>query len=85
MQFDALLQQMYRRLREYQHSRQMQLVLDPSVLAEADALWEAAQPNDRDHPDPDTDRRLAAACYALGWLRFFRSTARTTDLNSRPF
>ncbi|MEU2042684.1 CHAT domain-containing protein [Nocardia niwae] len=79
MFFDDLLEKMQQRVTGYLRSGRIDMVVGESAMAEAAALWDAAQPTDPDSALPEDLWRLAAARHILGWLYLSRFHAITPD------
>ncbi|MBY8862393.1 CHAT domain-containing protein [Nocardia sp. CA2R105] len=72
MSFDELQTRIHHRLITYHRSGQAETILGDEALAEANEVWQAAQPADGDHLTREDSERLEAARFALGWLHFLR-------------
>ncbi|MBP5898009.1 CHAT domain-containing protein [Streptomyces scabiei] len=84
MSFDELGERVLQRLHEYERTRQADIVLGASVLAEAADLWRAAQPANADDPTDEESERLDDARYVLGWLHWWRYSALPSSPDRGP-
>ena len=79
MRFTQSLEQIHRRVTEYQRSGDVRTILSESALDDATNLIQDMQSATPDRATAEDTARLLAGVNALGWLYYFRYHAVTGD------